>query len=79
MRARLSAPSSSKTTAPGKVFGSGFALAVLLDATLVGMLLVPATMELSGDHTRGCPSGSSGSSKAERRGPGPRARERPRL
>jgi RND superfamily putative drug exporter len=32
-----------------KLFGSGLALAVLLDATLVRMLLVPATMELLGD------------------------------
>jgi RND superfamily putative drug exporter len=33
----------------GKLFGIGFALAVLLDATVVRMLLVPATMELLGD------------------------------
>jgi RND superfamily putative drug exporter len=32
-----------------KLFGTGLALAVLLDATLVRMLLVPATMELLGD------------------------------
>ncbi len=32
-----------------KMFGSGLALAVLLDATLVRLLLVPATMELLGD------------------------------
>jgi RND superfamily putative drug exporter len=32
-----------------KLFGIGFALAVLLDATIVRMLLVPATMELLGD------------------------------
>ena len=32
-----------------KVFGLGLALAVLLDATLVRMVLVPATMELLGD------------------------------
>jgi RND superfamily putative drug exporter len=31
-----------------KMFGAGLALAVLLDATLVRMLLVPATMELLG-------------------------------
>ena len=31
-----------------KLFGLGLALAVLLDATLVRMLLVPATMELLG-------------------------------
>ncbi len=31
-----------------KLFGSGLALAVLFDATLVRMLLVPATMELLG-------------------------------
>jgi len=32
-----------------RLFGTGLALAVLLDATLVRMLLVPATMELLGD------------------------------
>jgi RND superfamily putative drug exporter len=32
-----------------KLFGFALALAVLLDATLVRMLLVPATMELLGD------------------------------
>ncbi len=32
-----------------KVFGLGLAVAVLLDATLVRMVLVPATMELLGD------------------------------
>ena len=32
-----------------KVFGLGLAMAVLLDATLVRMLLVPATMELLGE------------------------------
>ena len=32
-----------------KVFGTGLAVAVLLDATLVRMLLVPATMELLGE------------------------------
>jgi len=35
---------------PGiKLFGLGLATAVLLDATVVRMLLVPATMELLGD------------------------------
>ncbi len=32
-----------------KLFGLGLAIAVLLDATIVRMLLVPATMELLGD------------------------------
>jgi RND superfamily putative drug exporter len=32
-----------------KLFGLGLAVAILLDATLVRMLLVPATMELLGD------------------------------
>jgi RND superfamily putative drug exporter len=32
-----------------KLFGTGLAVAVLLDATIVRMLLVPATMELLGD------------------------------
>ena len=33
----------------GKMFGIGLAAAVLIDATLVRMVLVPATMELLGD------------------------------
>jgi RND superfamily putative drug exporter len=32
-----------------KLFGVGLASAILLDATIVRMLLVPATMELLGD------------------------------
>ena len=32
-----------------KLFGTGLAVAVLLDATIVRMVLVPATMELLGD------------------------------
>ena len=32
-----------------KLFGTGLAAAILLDATVVRMLLVPATMELLGD------------------------------
>jgi RND superfamily putative drug exporter len=32
-----------------KLFGLGMAVAVFLDATIVRMLLVPATMELLGD------------------------------
>jgi len=32
-----------------KLFGLGLAVAVLLDATVVRMILVPATMELLGD------------------------------
>ena len=32
-----------------KLFGVGLASAVLVDATIVRMLLVPATMELLGD------------------------------
>jgi RND superfamily putative drug exporter len=32
-----------------KLFGTGLAVAVFLDATIVRMLLVPATMELLGD------------------------------
>ena len=32
-----------------KLFGIGLASAILLDATIVRMLLVPATMELLGD------------------------------
>jgi RND superfamily putative drug exporter len=33
----------------GKMFGIGLAAAVFLDATVVRMVLVPATMELLGD------------------------------
>jgi RND superfamily putative drug exporter len=32
-----------------KLFGLGLAVAVLIDATIVRMVLVPATMELLGD------------------------------
>ena len=39
-----------------KLFGLGLAVAVLLDATLVRMLLVPATMELLGDRNWWMPS-----------------------
>ncbi len=41
-----------------KLFGLGLAVAVLIDATIVRLLLVPATMELLGDRTGGSPSGS---------------------
>ena len=34
---------------PGKMFGLGFATAIFIDATLVRMVLVPATMALLGD------------------------------
>jgi RND superfamily putative drug exporter len=39
----------SSTTPELKLFGLGMAAAVLIDATLVRMVLVPATMELLGD------------------------------
>lgn len=39
-----------------KVFGTGLAAAILLDATLVRLLLVPATMELLGDRNWWVPS-----------------------
>jgi RND superfamily putative drug exporter len=39
-----------------KLFGVGLAVAVLLDATLVRLLLVPATMELLGDKNWWLPS-----------------------
>ena len=55
MRARLSAPSCSKTTRTRETVRQRASARRLLDAALVGVLLVPATMELSGDHTRGCP------------------------
>ncbi len=37
------------------LIGLGLAVAVLVDATVVRMLLVPATMELPGDHDRWLP------------------------
>jgi RND superfamily putative drug exporter len=38
-----------ETARPIKLMGLGLAVAVLLDATVVRMMLVPATMELLGD------------------------------
>ena len=43
-----------------KMFGVGFSVAVLLDATVVRMMIVPATMALFGDRAGGCPAGSTG-------------------
>lgn len=42
-----------------KLFGTGLATAILLDATIVRMVLVPATMELLARRTGGCRSGST--------------------
>jgi len=39
-----------------KLMGTGLAVAILLDATIVRMLLVPATMELLGDRNWWLPS-----------------------
>ena len=44
-----------------KQFGVGLAAAVLIDATLVRGVLLPATMKLLGDWTSTCRAGSSGS------------------
>ena len=44
-----SAASSSATSVALKMFGLGLAVAILIDATVVRMVLVPATMELLGD------------------------------
>jgi hypothetical protein len=44
-----------------KLFGFGLAIAVFLDATIVRLILVPATMELLGDSNCGSRSGSTGS------------------
>ena len=41
--------SCSATTASIKLFGLGLAVAVFIDATIVRLVLVPATMELLGD------------------------------
>ena len=67
-----------------KLIGLGLAVAVLIDATIVRMVLVPATMELLGDATGGCPAGSTGSSPASpsnaiRPSPGPTASTSPDL
>ena len=47
-----------------KVFGLGLAAAILIDATLVRMVLVPSIMELLGDANWWMPRGSTGSSPA---------------
>ena len=58
-----------------KLFGIGFALAVLLDATIVRMLLVPATMELLGDQNWWMPAvARPDHPQAQRRRPRPRRR-----
>ena len=44
-----------------KLFGLGLGIAVLIDATIVRMVLVPATMELLGDRNWWLPRGSTGS------------------
>ena len=43
-----------------KLVGLGMATAVLIDATIVRMVLVPAVMELLGGPTGGCRAGSTG-------------------
>ena len=43
-----------------KVIGVGMAAAILVDATVVRMLLVPAIMHLTGRRTGSCPSGWTG-------------------
>ena len=47
----------------GKMFGLGLAVAVLIDATLVRMVLVPATMSLLGKANWWLPAGSTASSR----------------
>jgi hypothetical protein len=55
-----------------KQIGLGLTAAVLIDATLVRMVLVPATMELLGNaKTGGCPAGSTGSSQQSTSKPQP--------
>ena len=51
-----SAASSSATPPRVKLFGLGLATAILVDATVVRMVLVPATMELLGDRNWWFPS-----------------------
>ena len=54
-----------------KLFGLGLATAILIDATVVRMVLVPATMELLGDRNWWFPRGSTGSSRGCTWRPGP--------
>ena len=55
-----------------KLFGLGLAIAVLIDATIVRMVLVPATMELLGDRNWWIPKWLDRIlPKIERRGPAP--------
>ena len=51
-----------------KLFGFGLAVAVFIDATVVRLVLVPATMELLGEQTGGCRMAGSHPSRRERRG-----------
>ena len=63
----------------GKLFGVGLAVAVLIDATLVRMVLVPATMSLLGQANWWLPAGSTGSSRTSTSRAHPsRARGQPR-
>ena len=45
----ISCPSCWDESVFGKMFGIGLAAAVFIDATLIRMVLVPATMQLLGD------------------------------
>ena len=60
-----------------KLIGLGLAVAVLLDATIVRMVLVPATMELLGDKNWWLPTLARPDPPPPRRRGPPRARRRP--
>ena len=62
-----------------KMLGVGMGVAILLDATVVRMVLVPATMACSASATGGCRAGSTGCCPRPGRGRRPRAGPRRRL
>ena len=73
-----SAASSARPTASSSCSGVGLAVAVLIDATIVRMLLVPATMELLGDRNWWLPPWLDRIlPRAHRSSAGPRCRARP--
>ena len=54
-----------------KMFGLGLATAIFVDATIVRLVLVPATMTLLGDANWWLPAGSTGCSQDEPSDPAP--------
>ena len=60
-----------------KQFGVGLAAAILIDATIVRAVLLPATMKLLGDWNWYLPGGSSGFPPRPRLGRDPQGASRP--